>query len=73
MKQTPFVDIEISLLNDETDTSSIELNGVSLCSCNEWDVGKCPQAEIHDTITKVAQILRDHRDGLLMYVVPNAI
>ena len=64
----PFCRIDIELLNDSSDTSSIELDGVPLCSCDTWEweephgisIGR--QERIHDTIKRVAQILKDHRD-----------
>jgi hypothetical protein len=67
----PFIEIETELLNDNSDQSSIALDGIILGSCNEWECcadQECPiQNEIHSTIERAAQILRDYRDGKLSY------
>lgn len=78
IETAPFREISVSLLNDGTDSSGIELDGVTFCSCNEWDAsvdGTVPlavQTAIHDTLSRVASILEDYRDGKLVRKVRNS-
>lgn len=68
-----FMDIDMSLLNDMSDRSSITLDGIVLGSCNsfelteEGNISDDDQMEIHETIKQVFQILSDYRDGKLVY------
>lgn len=69
----PFKEISIELLNDATDSSSIELDDILLCSCNSFDweppdgISNELQNQIHDTVKRIKQILEDYRNGQLSY------
>jgi len=63
----PFQEIDFTLLDDFTDRSSIELDGITLVSGNEFDPDdENIQHEIHDTIKRVSGILQQYRDGKLV-------
>lgn len=73
IQPAPFKEINYDLMNDDTDASILELDGIELCSCNSWDIGPfggipdAMQEAIHSTIRRVGEIIKDYRDGKLVY------
>jgi len=68
----PFAEIDLSLLNDHTDCSTLTVDGLSLMTVTEYDyvpgMEKHPQQEeIHEKLQRICRILSDYRDGVLKY------
>lgn len=76
---SPFVEIDIQLLNDATDQSNIELDGIVLVSGNEFTINEHGEIEfgmqekIHDTIKRIKEILTKHKNGQVDTVVRQLI
>lgn len=70
----PFRKIDIQLLDDVSDSSNIELDGINFASANVFNVDNKGemvdseiQGKIHDTLIRMSHILKVYRDGELVW------
>lgn len=64
----PFKEIDITLLNDFSDSSYIELDDITIASVNILDDDDDSiQYRIHDTLSRIYRILVAYRDGRLIF------
>ena len=59
----PFENIEIELLNDMTDASTITVDGIEFGFTGKIDFNNFDQKPIHEALRRMEWILKAYRDG----------